>query len=159
MTLEPVDPDELRHDMLEIISGLKEDSIRWRFEIEVERHHIGMVSSYYLNDDFEQPPWESIDQDKNADENHCIRAVGIEICEKDYWGRGIGAKALTAFMDYYRHLGEHCFLLETWSGNVRMLRCAEKLGFVEVKRKEAAYFVNGKEFDAIVLEMKEKGYG
>ena len=152
MSMEPVDPNELRRDMIEIMSTLAEDSIRWRFEIEVNGRHVGLVSSYYLNETFEHTPWESIDQSKNAVDNHSIRALGIEICETGYWGKGVGTKALTAFMDYYRQLGESRFLIETWSGNARMLGCAKKLGFTEVKREKAVYTVDGQEFDAIVLE-------
>ena len=152
MTMETVDPNELRADMMEIMSQMPEDAIRWRFEIEVDGRHIGMVSSYYLDENYEPTPWESIDQRKNAEENHSIRALGIEICEMDCWGKGIGTKTLTALMDYYRSLGEHRFLLETWSGNERMLGCARKLGFTEVKRTKAAYVVNGREYDALVLE-------
>jgi RimJ/RimL family protein N-acetyltransferase len=152
MTMEPVDPDELRADMMEIMSNMPEDAIRWRFEIEVDGRHIGMVSSYYLDENYEPTPWESIDQHRNAEGNHSIRALGIEICEMDCWGKGIGTKTLTALMDYYRSLGEHRFLLETWSGNDRMLGCAKKLGFTEAKRTKAAYVVNGKEYDALVLE-------
>ena len=152
MTMEPVDPDELRADMMEIMSNMPEDAIRWRFEIEVDGRHIGMVSSYYLDENYEPTPWESIDQRRNAEGNHSIRALGIEICEMDCWGKGIGTKTLTALMDYYRSLGEHRFLLETRSGNDRMLGCAKKLGFTEAKRTKAAYVVNGKEYDALVLE-------
>jgi len=67
-------------------------------------------------------------------------------------GKGIGTKALTAAMEYYRSLGERHFLLETWSGNQRMLGCARKLGFAEVKREKGAHIVDGKEYDALVLE-------
>ena len=137
MTMEPVDPDELRADMMEIMSNMLEDAIRWRYEIEVDGRHIGMVSSYYLDENYEPTPWESIDQRRNAEENHSIRALGIEICEMDCWGKGIGTKALSVFMDYYRSHGEHRFLLETWSGNDRMQGCARKLGFTEVKRTKA----------------------
>ena len=152
MELKPVDPDELRADMTEIMTAMPEDAIRWRFEIEVDGRHIGLVSSYYLNEDFEPTPWESIDQCKNAECNHSVRALGIEICEMDFWEKGIGAKALTALMEYYRSLGEHRFLLETWSGNQRMLGCAEKLGFREVRHRQCAYTVEGKTCDALVLE-------
>lgn len=152
MKLEPVDPDELREDMIQIMSDLSEDTIRWRFEIEVAGQHIGTVSSYYLDEKFEPTPWESIDQRKNAEENRSIRGLGIEICEMSFWGRGIGTKVLTVFMEYYRSLGEHRFLLETWSGNARMLGCARKLGFAEVKRQKGAYVVDGKAYDGLVLE-------
>lgn len=35
-----------------------------------------------------------------------------------------------------------------------MLRCAEKLGFVEVKRQQGVYTVDGRAYDAIVLERR-----
>ncbi len=152
MTMEPVDPDELRADMVDVMSSLP--PIRLRFELEAEGRHIGLLSSYYLDENFGPVPWASIDEAKNAAENHAIRALGIEICEMDFWGRGIGDKALTAFMDYYRGLGERRFLLETWSGNGRMLGCAKKLGFREVKRQKGAYVVDGREYDGLVLEKR-----
>ena len=155
-TLEPVDPEELRREMEGIMAGMKEDSVRWRLEIEADGRHAGMVSSYLLDESFEPVPWETTDPDKSAAENHAVRALGIEICEKEFRGRGIGTAALTAFMEYYRRFGEDRFLLETWSGNERMLGCARKLGFAEVKRKKGAYTVDGKKADAILLE---KVYG
>lgn len=152
MTLEPVDADDLRAEMAMVINDMAEDAIRWRFEIEVEGRHIGLVSSYYLNSAFEHTPWEAIDQRKNAVENHSVRALGIEICEMAYWGQGIGPKVLATLMEYYRSLGESRFLLETWSGNTRMLRCAEKLGFCEVRRIPNVHMVDGKAVDDLVLE-------
>ena len=152
MTMEPADPDTLRRDMTEIISGMNDDAIRWRLEIEVNGRHVGFVSSYLLDEHFQATPRELIDPRKNAADNHSTRALGIEICEAGCRGRGIGGKALTAFMDYYRQLGEHRFLLETWSGNAQMLGCAGKLGFVEIKREKDAYTVNGKAYDSILLE-------
>lgn len=152
MTMEPVDADELRSDMAEIINSMPEDAIRWRFEIDVDGRHVGLVSSYYLDENFEYTPWDSIDQSKNASENNSIRGLGIEICEMEYWGKGIGTKVLTAFMEYYRSFGENRFWIETWSGNLRMLGCARKLGFYEVKRTKDAHVVDGKMVDDLVLE-------
>ena len=152
MTMEPADPDTLRRDMTEIISGMNDDVIRWRLEIEVNGRHVGFVSSYLLDDHFQATPRELIDPRKNAAESHSVRALGIEICEADCRGQGIGRMALTAFMDYYRGLGEHRFLLETWSGNARMLGCAKKLGFVEIRREKGAYTVSGKAYDSILME-------
>ena len=152
MELEPVDADELRADMCEIINSMPENAIRWRFEIEVDGRHIGLVSSYYLDSNFEYTSWETIDQSKNAPQNNSIRALGIEICEMEYWGKGIGTKVLTMLMDYYRGFGENRFLIETWSGNHKMLGCARKLGFYEVKRIKGAHNVDGTEVDDLVLE-------
>lgn len=152
MEIEPVNADELRADMAKIIDSMPEDAIRWRFEIEVDGHHIGVVSSYYLNKNFEYTPWETIDQSKNASENNSIRGIGIEICDMNYWGKGIGTKALTALMEYYRSFGGNHFLIETWSGNHRMLGCAKKLGFYEVKRTKDVHNVDGNLYDEIILE-------
>lgn len=152
MVMERVDAEELRADMAEILENMTEDAIRWRFELEEDGRHIGMLSSYFLDESFEPVPWEATDQSLNAVENGAVRALGIEICEPDCWGRGVGARALTAFMEYYRGLGERRFLLETWSGNRRMLGCAEKLGFSVVRRKPGAYVVDGKDYDALILE-------
>lgn len=154
MELDPVDADELRADMSEVIRNLPENAIRWRFEIVVDGRHIGQVSSYYLNQAFEHPPWDSIDQSKNAPQNGSIRTLGVEICETDYWGKGIGTRALAAFMEYYRGLGENHFLLETWSGNFRMLGCAKKLGFYEIKRAKDTIEFDGTAFDELILEKK-----
>ena len=90
----------------------------------------------------------------NAAENNSVRALGIEICEMGYWGKGIGAKTLNALMEYYRGYGESRFWLETWSGNLRMLGCAKKLGFYEIKRTKGAHIVDGTEYDALVLEKR-----
>ena len=70
----------------------------------------------------------------------------------DCWGKGIGTKALTAFMDYYRGLGENHFILRTGSGNKRMLGCAAKLGFTEIKRESGAHIVEGQECEDVILE-------
>ena len=49
MVMEKVNPDELRADMIEIMESMPENAIRWRFEIEVDGRHIGLVSSCYLD--------------------------------------------------------------------------------------------------------------
>ncbi|MBO4652271.1 MAG: GNAT family N-acetyltransferase [Lachnospiraceae bacterium] len=151
---EPVDEDELRAQMAEIMEGTEDGDIRMRLEIEADGRHVGFVSSYLMNEDYSPIDWETVDFSKNAPDNHAVRALGIELCESDVWGQGIGVKALQAFMEYYRGLGEDRFVMETWSGNVRMLRVAEKLGFREVDRGESVYVVDGRAYDALVLELR-----
>ena len=45
---------------------------------------------------------------------------------------------------------------QTWSGNIRMLRCAEKLGFVECNRNVGAREVDGKKYDGLTFRLKKK---
>lgn len=54
--MEKVDPDELRADMIEIMENMPENAIRWRFEIEADGRHVGLVSSYFITKDFENTP-------------------------------------------------------------------------------------------------------
>ena len=74
-SLERVDPDELRAEMTEFIENFPDYPIRWKFEIDFEGKHIGTLSSYYLDNNFEYTPWESIDQNKNAISKGSLIAV------------------------------------------------------------------------------------
>jgi RimJ/RimL family protein N-acetyltransferase len=57
--------------------------------------------------------------------------AGIDICEDDHLGLGIGTEALGLWIQYlFSHSDIHRIGLDTWSFNPRMMRVAEKLGFV-----------------------------
>ena len=131
------------------------DKIRWGFEIETaEGNHIGTVNSYMINENFE---WISVKDIKPGDK--ALRTVGISICESSFCGKGFGTKALAAFINYYLENGEDEIYCQTWSGNIRMVKCAEKLGFVICKRKIDYREVNGKKYDGLTFKLnKEKFY-
>lgn len=80
---EPFDPDNVRTDMLEMTANLQENTVRWRFEIEVSGRHIGFVSSYYPDRMLCHPGPDSVEPGKR----HRVQALGIVICEQDYWGK------------------------------------------------------------------------
>lgn len=147
---EPSDPDELRQIWMDNIQNMPPDALRWRLEIEVDGKHIGFVSAYFVDENFE---WISFMDVKEDTKVH--RALGIEICEPDYWCRGIGAKALSAFMQYHSEHGGSDYVLETWSGNHRMVKCAEKLGFTVCKRDVGIREVNGEKYDAITMILRK----
>ena len=131
------------------------DKIRWGFEIETaEGNHIGTVSSYMINENFE---WISVKDIKPGDK--ACRTVGISICESSFCEKGFGTKALAAFINYYLENGEDEIYCQTWSGNIRMIKCAEKLGFEVCKRKTDYREVNGKKYDGLTFRLnKEKFY-
>lgn len=86
----------------------------YRFlEIEAyDKRHIGWVVVYHDNKD-----------------PH-MTEIGIDIPEEAYWGRGIGEEALTLWIEYlFDSLNLSRIGLSTWSGNLGMMRLAEKLGF------------------------------
>lgn len=77
--------------------------------------------------------------------------VGIVIFNENYWGYGIGYKALKMWIDEIFDGNPQLVRLglSTWSGNLRMMRLAEKLGL----RKEAVYLkariVNNQYYDSV----------
>jgi RimJ/RimL family protein N-acetyltransferase len=57
--------------------------------------------------------------------------AGIDICEDDAMGHGLGSEALKLWVDYlFTNSNLHNVALETWLFNSRIMHVAEKLGFV-----------------------------
>jgi RimJ/RimL family protein N-acetyltransferase len=57
--------------------------------------------------------------------------VGISIAEDDYLNRGYGTEALTLWVNHlFANSEYHKICLDTWSFNPRMMRVAEKIGFI-----------------------------
>lgn len=77
--------------------------------------------------------------------------LGIVIFNEYYWGKGIGFKALKYWINekFEENLKIIRLGISTWSGNKRMIKLSEKLGF----KKEAVYrkarIVNGEYFDSV----------
>lgn len=139
---EPFEGDEQSEragwtEYYESVKELPEDVTRWKFEIESNGVHIGWVSSYT---DLE---W--------MENKEGIPAIGIDIPEGKYRRNGVGTKALSAFMEYLKEQGYKTLYTQTWSGNIPMLRVAEKLGFQEIARKKDYREVDGKKYDALTL--------
>lgn len=109
--------------------------------------HIGTVSQYLIDDNFN---WISR---KDAQEKHVFHTLGIDIAESSYWNRGYGTQALTAWIQYFLTQGIQEICLQTWSGNIRMIRCAEKLGFRECSREPCIRQVRGGSYDGLTFRL------
>ena len=130
----------------ESVKDLSNDTLRWKFEIEWNGRHIGWVSSYCIDENYE---WVG-----NIKAGQAVyHALGIDICEPDLCGKGIGTDTLRAFINYCFENGVNELYTQTWSGNVRMLRCAEKLGFVECDRDVGAREVDGQKYDGLTFKI------
>jgi putative hydrolase of HD superfamily len=81
-------------------------------------------------------------------------SVGIVIHDPGHWGGGIGFEAFGLWSDYIlRSMPDLVRVgLGTWSGNVRMMRLAEKLGFLQEACFRKARIVRGEYYDSM-------GYG
>lgn len=131
----------------ESVKDRPDDARRWKFEIEWNGKHVGWVSSYCIDEHYE---WVG----KIKDGQTVYRTIGIDICEPNLWGKGIGTNALRAFINYYFDKGVKELYTQTWSGNVRMLRCAEKLGFTERNREIDFREVNGQKYDGLTFRLE-----
>lgn len=135
---EKVDIEELRISLLQRLN--KElPEVRKRFEICItDGQHIGWLSSYY------------IDEDKTK------FAVGIDIPNNKFRGKRMGESAITLFISYLlkSEIVSEIYT-QTWSGNQRMVRLAEKCGFY-VESREADYReVRGKMYDDLTFKLNK----
>ena len=148
---EPIESDadaerESWRSYYESVKDLPDDVRRWKFEIVFRGRHIGWVSSYPIDEHYE---W----VDEIREGQKIYRAIGIDICESNIWGKGLGTNSLIAFINYYLEMGVSDIFAQTWSGNVRMIRCAERLGFVECNRNVGIRHVEGENFDGLTFQL------
>lgn len=117
-----------------------------RFAIEVsedgQEKVIGTVSYY----------WE--------DKRSLWLEMGIVIYDPTYWNGGYGTEALKAWIDYlFSALPLVRVGLTTWSGNQRMIRCAEKLGMKMEGRMRKCRYYNGEYYDSIRMGILREEWG
>jgi RimJ/RimL family protein N-acetyltransferase len=83
-----------------------------------------------------------------------VSLIGISICEDAYLNRGPGTEALQLWVDYlFTGSDRHKLGLDTWSFNPRMIRVAEKVGFVYEGRKRALRQWQGEWLDLLQFGM------
>ena len=142
------DPVKFRAEELESfkkpVSGF-----RWGMEVDTsDGTHIGSVSTYLIDESYE---WIQLKNVKDG--QRIFYTVGIEINEPAYWNHGIGTKALAAYIQYHLDNGHYDICLQTWSGNIRMIRCAEKLGFSICEREVGIRKVRGGIYDGLTFRL------
>ena len=81
-------------------------------------------------------------------ENPNVWIVGIGINEDAYLNRGLGTEALRLWVNHlFKVTDVHKLCLETWSFNPRMIRVAEKVGFIFEGRQREMRHWQGKWLD------------
>ena len=79
-----------------------------------------------------------------------LKAI-IDLPEENARGKGLATHALRLFMAYLHSLGFDELYTQTWSGNERMIKLAEKLGFAECCRKPKVRMVRGQPYDGLTF--------
>jgi RimJ/RimL family protein N-acetyltransferase len=83
--------------------------------------------------------------------------VGIDICEDAYLNQGIGTEALGLWIGYlFANSDVHRIGLDTWLFNERMMRVAEKLGFVREGAERELIQWQGEWLDRVHFGMLRK---
>jgi len=83
-------------------------------------------------------------------DNPLIWFVGISICKDDFLNRGYGSEALTLWVNYlFAYCDYHKLCLDTWSFNPRMMKVAEKLGFIPEGCQREMQFWQGEWLDLL----------
>ena len=141
---EPLSLDEDKErrswtEYYESVRSMPKETLRRKFEIECGGVHVGCVSRYT-----------DLDYMENPEE---IPAVGLFIPDVKKRRKGIGTAALTQFIEYLHANGYNAVYTQTWSGNIPMVKLAEKLGFREVCRKRNLREVRGAKYDAITWRL------
>lgn len=76
--------------------------------------------------------------------------AGIVIYSPDYWSGGYGTDALSLWVGYlFETLAIGRVGITTWSGNPRMMRCAEKVGMQLEGRMRQCRYYEGVYYDSI----------
>ena len=141
------DPEAETKRLLEFIHGPK-PSIPYSLEVDTaEGVHIGTVSQYLIDENYD---WISR---KDAQGKRVFHTLGIDIAESRFWGQGYGTRALAAWTQYFLDQGIRDICLQTWSGNVRMVRCAEKVGFRECNRFVGNRHIRGGIYDGLTFQL------
>ncbi|ASN83385.1 GNAT family N-acetyltransferase [Deinococcus ficus] len=84
--------------------------------------------------------------------------LGIVIYDPAHWGGGLGREALRQWTDTtFAETDAHVLTLTTWSGNERMIRAAERVGYRECGRVPEARAWQGQRWDSVRLARLRHG--
>jgi RimJ/RimL family protein N-acetyltransferase len=78
--------------------------------------------------------------------------LGIEIGNRDYWGKGYGREVVRLLLAYaFQHLNLNRVSLHTHSANERAIRCYRACGFIEEGRFRQQHWLAGRYVDGIAM--------
>ena len=91
---------------------------------------------------------------KDINHLHRTATLGIFIGDKESRNKGYGTEAIKLLLDYgFNYLNLNNIKLDVFEFNQRAQACYEKCGFKEYGRRRKCYFINGKYYDIIEMEI------
>ena len=95
------------------------------------------------------------------DINHKDRCatVGIFIGEEQNRSKGYGKETLRLLLDYgFNYLNLNNIMLGVMSFNERAIACYKKVGFKEIGRRRQSYYLNGKYYDSVYMDILKEEF-
>lgn len=90
----------------------------------------------------------------NISHLHRIAEIGIFIGAEENRNKGYGTEVLNLLLDYgFNYLNMNNIMLNVKSFNERAIACYKKVGFKEFGRRRESYFLNGKYYDDIQMDI------
>ncbi len=90
----------------------------------------------------------------NVDQQSRNAELGLFIGDKEFWGKGIGTKAISLMLDYgFKTLNLHRVYLRVFEPNQRGIHCYEKIGFKHEGNMREAYFLDGEYVDVLFMSI------
>jgi len=81
-----------------------------------------------------------------------LHTLGINIGDRDYWGRGYGRDAILLLLDFgFHYFGARRIGLITNAKNERAIKCFNACGFVEEGRTRKAKWIDGEYTDLVKM--------
>ena len=91
---------------------------------------------------------------KDINHLHRTATLGIFIGDKESRNKGYGTEAIKLLLDYgFNYLNLNNIKLDVFEFNQIAKACYEKCGFKEYGRRRKCYFLNGKYYDRIEMEI------
>lgn len=83
-----------------------------------------------------------------------ICSIGIIIGEEKDRNKGYGKEAIYLMLDYaFNYLNINNVMIQVKSFNERAIACYKGVGFKEIGRRRQSYFLNGKYYDDIYMDI------
>ena len=83
-----------------------------------------------------------------------IGTIGILIGDENNRSNGYGTAVLRLLLDYgFNYLNLNNIMLQVKSFNERAINCYKKVGFKEIGRRRQSYFLNGKYYDDVYMDI------
>ncbi|GHV07536.1 hypothetical protein FACS1894217_08540 [Clostridia bacterium] len=90
------------------------------------------------------------------DVNHLRRTAncGIFIGDADARGQGYGGEAMRLLLKYgFETLNLNNVMLDAFEFNVGAIKCYENVGFKHIGRRRQSYFLNGRYYDQVIMDI------